>query len=137
MEIRNLDNLLQELEQGATDELDFLWQTGAEYYSTAQLWRLRGQWEIKNDLFRRFQRLLLGIAAASPVWLLLSVGFLLMDVPRLATFCLLMFPITYFLFLMGQIFMRRYFKGRGHLEAVGAAIVAELRQRETDSSPQG
>ena len=67
----HLDHLLKNLEQGADDELSELESVGASFYPTGQLLRLRGQWEIKSTLFKKFQRFFVGAVATSVVWLIL------------------------------------------------------------------
>ncbi|MEL7121741.1 MAG: hypothetical protein AAFO07_19990 [Bacteroidota bacterium] len=130
MAIRDIDELLRHFEQGATDELHLLESTGAEFYSTHQLLRLYGQWEIKNQLFKRFQKLLMQIAAFSPVWIVL---FLLLDLIGWKFISLLMlsfFPISFVLFFVGLVFMRKFFKGKGHLNKVGEMIVEAIKSRQ-------
>jgi hypothetical protein len=129
MAIRDLDHLISNLEQSAEDELSLLEDTGPEYFSTTQLLRLYGQWEIKNRLFRIFQKLLLNIAAFSPLWvggyfLGQAVGWTYLSLLLLAGF-----PLSFMVFFAGLIFIKVFFKGKGHLDQVGDQIKVELRKR--------
>jgi hypothetical protein len=129
MAIRDLDQLLQSLEGQAEDELALLESTGPEYFTTAQLWRLRGQWEVKNRLFRSSQRWLLRLAAVSPGWI---AGWWLLSLlgwRYLALLSLFLFPVSIFLFFTGLYYTHRLFRGKGHLDATGEMIVRELKGR--------
>ena len=129
MAIRDLDQLLRSLEGQAEDELALLEETGPEYFTTAQLWRLRGQWEVKQQLFRRSQKGLLHLAAASPVWIGGWLVFSYLDWDYLALLSLFLFPVFLLLFFTGLYFTHRVFRGKGHLDATGELIVDELKRR--------
>ncbi len=129
MAIRDLDKVISHLENSAEDELSFLEDTGAEYFTTAQLLRLYGQWEIKNRLFHIFQKLLIRIAAYSPVWI---AGYFICQAigwPFLSFLMLAGFPLSFMVFFAGLIFLKTFFKGKGHLDQVGDLIKLELRNR--------
>lgn len=130
MPIRNLDQLVNHLEQGAADELAQLEAVGVAFYSTEQLLRLRGQWEVKNELFHYFQRLIVKVVAFSPVWLLLWGIAHWLQWTLLSLFFLSLFPLSFFLFFFGLWFMYRFFKGKGHLDRVGEDIAIELTRRK-------
>ncbi|MEQ8707228.1 MAG: hypothetical protein RIC19_25070 [Phaeodactylibacter sp.] len=125
-----LDHLLKNLEQGAADELSELESLGAAFYPTGQLLRLRGQWEIKHTLFRKFQRFFVGAVATSPIWLLLWGLCLKAGLPRLGFIFLALFPFSFLLFFFGLYFMNTFFKGQGHLDRVGEMISQELQRRQ-------
>jgi hypothetical protein len=129
MPIRDIDGILNYLEKEADDELAYLEATGAEYFTSAQLLRLRGQWEIKNQLFREFQKVLLWLVAVSPVWLGGWFLFRTLQLTYLALLSLALFPLSFVLFFAGLIFMFRFFRGKGHLDRVGEMIDAELQSR--------
>lgn len=129
MTIRNLNRVLQTLEDDAGDELALLESTGPQYFSTPELWKLRGQWEVKNRLFRDFQAFLLRLAAFSPVWIVLWGLCSLIGWSYLALLFLFMFPVSFMVFFAGLYYLRRVFKGKGHLDATGEMIVKELRRR--------
>lgn len=126
---RNVDGILTYLEKKSEDELSYLESVGAEFFSTAQLIRLKGQWEVKNLLFDRAQFLLVRIAGISPLWLVLWFVFEQVGWNKLSLFSLSLFPLSFFIFFGGLILMRIYFKGNGHLEFVGALIDLELWKR--------
>lgn len=126
---RNVDSILRHLEKESSDELSYLTQVGASYFSTAQLLRLRGQWEVKNELFWRFQKMLLRMIVSSPLWLVCWFLFDLLKWKWLSLLCLALCPLSFFLFFAGLIFMKNFFQGKGHLEMIGDMIDAELRKR--------
>lgn len=129
MAIRDLDHMISHLEQSAEDELSLLEDTGAEYFSTPQLLRLYGQWEIKNRLFHTFQKLLIKIAAFSPLWV---GGYFIGQILGWTYLSLLLlagFPLSFMVFFAGLIFIKVFFKGKGHLDQVGDQIKLELRKR--------
>ncbi|TXB62628.1 hypothetical protein [Phaeodactylibacter luteus] len=129
MAFRDIDHLLKSLEADAADELSELEAVGPELYSTAQLLRLRGQWEVKNTLFHQVQRFFVRLIALSPLWLLAWLGLRLLGLPYLSLIALAFFPFSFLAFFGGLYFVHRFFKGQGHLDRVGEAIAAELQQR--------
>jgi len=126
---RDLDQMLQHLEANAENELAFLADTGAEYFSTAQLIRLKGQWQAKHALFRQLNFVLIRIVAFSPVSLILWMGAMALNFRLLGLLFLLFFPFSFLLFFGGQLFIRFAFKGNGHHEQVGEMIDRELEKR--------
>ncbi len=126
---RNADGVLSYLEKKSSDELSLLESVGTEYFSTAELIRLKGQWEIKNKLFIQFQKYLIRIVAFSPVWLVGWFIFHLLHLPALAMFSLMLFPLSFMLFFSGLLFMRHFFPGKGHLDYIGDMINLELHRR--------
>jgi len=135
MAIRDLDHLLRSLEGQAKDELALLESTGPEYFTTAQLWRLRGQWEVKNQLFRQAQQWLMRLAAIAPVWLVAWFLFSWLGWSYLALLSLFFFPVSLFLFFAGLYYTHRIFGGKGRLDAAGELIVRELKRRSGVSEP--
>lgn len=129
MAIRDLDKMISYLEHSAEDELSLLEDTGAEFFSSAQLMRLYGQWEIKNRLFHIFQKLLIKIAAFSPIWIAGYFIGQLLDWTFISLLLLAGFPLSFLIFFAGLIFIRAFFKGKGHLDQVGDLIKMELRKR--------
>ncbi len=134
MAIRDLDHMISQLEQSAEDELSLLEDTGAKYFTTPQLLRLYGQWEIKNRLFHVFQKLLLRIAAISPLWvggyfICQAVGWNYISMLLLAGF-----PLSFMVFFAGLIFIKVFFRGKGHLDKIGDQIKVELRNRSGHTS---
>lgn len=125
----NVDGIINYLEKNAEDELSYLESVGAEFFTTAQLIRLKGQWEVKNQLFGRCQFLLVRIAGISPVWLALWFLFDVIGWNTISIFCLSLFPVSFLIFFGGLMLMNYYFKGKGHLEFVGDLIDLELCKR--------
>lgn len=125
----NLDETLQNMEEKAEDELSFLLSTGVEYFSTAQLMRLKGQWEIKNYYFHRLYKTWVRIGATAPIWLCIWLAFDLLGSPLIGFFFLFLFPLSLLIFFVGMMLMRRLFPGKGHLDMIGKMINNELKTR--------
>ncbi len=130
MELSDIDRTLEKMESQASDELALLADTGPEFFSTPQLIRLYGQWEIKHLVFRKVQRLLVRTLAWSPAWLLLWIGFTVMGWTAAGIFCLVMFPLFFSFYFGCLLFQRRFFKGNAHKDFVGIAIREELEKRK-------
>jgi hypothetical protein len=134
---QNSDQLLSSLERDAADELSLLEETGAEFFTTEQLLRLRGQWEVRNQLFSFFQNLVLRIVSTAPFWLVLWGLFQWLEWSWLALAMLAMFPVSFLLFFAGLLFMHRFFRGKGHLDRVGELIAGELQKRKREKRNLG
>ena len=117
------------MEEKAEDELSFLLSTGVEYFSTAQLMRLKGQWEIKNYYFHKLYKIWGRIGATAPVGLCIWLAFDLLGLPTLGLFFLFFFPFSLLVFFVGMVLMRRLFPGKGHLDMIGEMINNELMNR--------
>ena len=129
----NLDRMLHNMEENAEDELSFLLSTGVQYFSTAQLRRLRGQWEVKNYYFHRLYKTWTSIGATAPIWLCIWLGLDLLGAPILGLIFLFFFLFSVIAFFIGMLLMRRLFPGKGHLDMIGEMINEELsvrRQRQ-------
>ena len=130
MAIRNIDGIIKHLEDNASDELAYLESVGAEFFTTEQLLRLRGQWEVKNYLFKVFQQLVVRIVAISPVWIGGYYLLAFLKLKYLALLSLALFPLSFVVFFAGLAFIYSYFKGKGHLDRVGEMIAEELNRRK-------
>lgn len=130
MEEHNLNKTLTEMESKAEDELSFLLSTGAEYFTTAQLIRLKGQWEVKNYYFHRLHKAWIRMAALAPAWLCVWLVLDLMGLPVLGLFFLFFFPFSLVSFFVGMFLMRWLFPGKGHLDMVGEMIQQEIIRRK-------
>lgn len=127
-----LDQMLLNMEEKAEDELSFLLSTGVEYFSTAQLMRLKGQWEVKNHYFHKFHKTWVKIGATAPIWLCIWLAFDLLGLPIIGLFFLSLFPSALIIFFVGMVLMRRLFPGKGHLDMIGKMINEELNSRYLD-----
>lgn len=127
-----LDQMLLNMEEKAEDELSFLLSTGVEYFSTAQLMRLKGQWEIKNYYFHKLYKTWVKIGATAPIWLCIWLALDLSGLPIIGLFFLLLFPSALIAFFIGMVVMRRLFPGKGHLDMIGRLINDELSRRQLD-----
>ena len=130
MPIRNVDGIIKHLEDNASDELAYLESVGPEFFTTEQLLRLRGQWEVKNQLFKAFQKLVVRIVAVSPVWIAVYYLLAFLGLKYLALLSLALFPLSFVVFFAGLAFIYSYFKGKGHLDRVGEMIAEELTRRK-------
>lgn len=129
----SIENVVSNIEKGGKDEHTLLMEVGAEYFTTADLIRLLGQWEIKFEIFNRFQKTLIWVGAASPAWLLIATIGYFINLQYLASFALIMFPVTAFICFAGLIWMNYYFKSKGYLEQIEILIREELKKREHKS----
>lgn len=117
------------MESKAEDELSFLFSTGARYFTTAQLIRLKGQWEVKNYYFHRLHKAWMRMAALAPLWLCIWLVFDLVGLPIIGLVFLFFFPFSLVSFFVGIFLMRWLFPGKGHLDMVGEMIHEELNKR--------
>lgn len=130
MPIHSIDGIIKHLEDNASDELAQLESVGPEFFTTEQLLRLRGQWEVKNYLFKAFQKLVVRIVAFSPAWIAGYYLLAFLKLKYLALLCLALFPLSFVVFFAGLVFIFSYFKGKGHLDQVGEMIAEELKRRK-------
>lgn len=128
----SIQEILNQIETGARNEFDQLADIGAEFYSTADLLRLRGKWEEANVTFQQLHKVLLYLGFSSPLWILLSLPIGLFGLERLAYFTLAFFPITFILFTVGSYLLKRRYNSRGYLEFIGSIINDELRKRSIE-----
>ena len=126
---RSIKGILDLFEKQAEDELNLLSDTGPEFFSTAELIRLRGQWEVKSALFYFFQKVLLQIVVISPIWMVLAMLGFWLKWSVLASIFVLLFPISFLVYFVGLWWMQKVFRGRGHLDEVGRKIALELAAR--------
>ncbi|MBK7871198.1 MAG: hypothetical protein IPJ74_11220 [Saprospiraceae bacterium] len=126
---RNADSVLRYLEKTTSDELSYLESVGTKYFTTADLIRLKGQWEIRNQLSTQLQGLLVRIALFSPVWLVAWFLFSKVNLDFLALLSLVFFPFSLIVCFWGLHLVKRNFKGNGHLAFVGDMIDLELHRR--------
>lgn len=125
-----LNRTLADLESDAEDELSFLASTGAQYFTTAQLIRLKGQWEVKNHYFHRLHKTWIWMAALAPIWLCIWLLLDLIGLSILGLVFLFFFPFSLFSFFVGMGLMRWLFPGKGHTDMVGDMIQEELERRK-------
>ena len=126
---RSITGILELFERQAEDELNLLSETGPEFFTTPQLLRLRGQWEVKSALFQLFQRIMMQVVAISPLWMILALLLFWLKWIILALALALLFPLSFVFYFFGLWLMQKVFRGRGHLEAVGEGINVELDRR--------
>lgn len=127
----NIDRLSQQLEDLATDELRQLEEVGADMYSTADLIRLRGQWQVKMALLRWAQPRLMKIVAWSPSLLLMAGLFFALQWNRPALLFLSLFPFCFLLYILGMWVIRKFCGTQGQLEAIDRMIEDEMERRKT------
>ncbi|MEO1258093.1 MAG: hypothetical protein AAFZ15_04825 [Bacteroidota bacterium] len=126
----SIENIITDLEKKGKDEHALLLEVGPSYFTTADLIRLLGQWEIKSELFKRFQQSLVWLGASAPAWLLIATIGYFIKLHYLTSFALVMFPVTAFLCFGGLIWINIYFKGKGYLEQIEVLIREELEERK-------
>ncbi|MCB9081785.1 MAG: hypothetical protein H6555_08755 [Lewinellaceae bacterium] len=130
MDNSDLDRLLQHFSDSADDEWALLHSTGPEYFSTAQLLHMQGQWQFKFQLFQWANSLTIRIASWAPLWLALGLIFGALRWNILGFLCMALFLLSFFLFLGGLWFIRSWLGGKGALEADGDLLAGELRKRK-------
>ena len=128
-----IDRYLTQVKTNAQDELAYFWDLEPHHFSTAELLRLLGQWEMKFKIFKQTQKFVLLIPTTAPVWLLASFTFGAFGWTRLASFFLVMFPLSFIIFFAGLYYIFITFRGKGHLEEVGERITCELQKRQSES----
>ena len=127
----NIDHLTEQLEALATDELRQLEDVGPEHFATADLIRLRGQWQVKMALHRWAQPRLLRLISWSPVLWLWAVFFFWLGWNRTALLGLSVFPFCFVLYGLGMWVIRKFCGTIGHLEAVDELIEEEMDRRKS------
>lgn len=133
MDNSSLYKALESIEKEAGQDFNLLLSTGPAYFSTAELLEMRGRLMERQQLFYRFQKSNLWLAALAPCWLV--VGFIFgvfgWITPALAAF--LLFPLTLAMFLAGLILARSWFGAKGNMEHIGLLIEMELSRRQKKS----
>ena len=127
-----LNKLLSGIEAKSKDDFTMLEECGAEYFSTADLLEMRGRWKEQTRIFTKLHKANIILGASAPIWLVLGAIFGICGQVKGATTCIFMFPIVFFVFILGAFFLKRQFKGKGHLEFIGREINYELGRRKTD-----
>ena len=74
-----LDKYLERLENEAANELQEFVELEPSYYSTDHLLELRRQWLGEIQLFQQMQKVNLIIGASSPIWFIVGVLFILLE----------------------------------------------------------
>ena len=123
-------HLLERIETEAKDELTYFNQLDPHHFTTVELYRLLGQWEVKHQLFKQIQHFILWTVAISPIWLVAAYIFNLLTWTKLTILSLILFPCSFVIFFAGLYFMNITFHGKGHLEEVGEKIKGELKKRQ-------
>jgi len=127
-----LHKVLSNLESKAQDDFAMLEECGAEYFSTADLWELRGRWKEQTRMFKKLHKANIILGASAPVWLVLAAFFGIFGMVTAATFTVLIFPIVFFLFIVVAFFLRSQYRSTGYLEFIGLEIEQELKKRKSD-----
>lgn len=128
--MRLMQQQLKQIENTAQDDFSLLEELGASYFSTEELYFLKGQAEVKKDLFSKMQTVVLFLGLGIPVSVALSFILGVSGFHYLAKTCLLLPPITTFLFFCGLAFIQFFFRGRAHSETVESLLKKAIKQRE-------
>lgn len=129
MEDLKIDKLLENIEHEASDEFTQLLSVGGKYFPTAELLYLKGRWKERYATFLKLHRLLLVIAATSPVLLLLGTAFAFLNIHYPAFVLITLSPIAFLVFLAGSYALKREYNSKGHLEHIGLIIHQEINNR--------
>lgn len=130
MPIRNIDGIAKQLEEAAGNELRQLDELGPELYSTADLIRLRGQWQVKMELLVWLQEKMIRLLAWTPVWMIAYGIFDYLGWGILALIGLGMIPLTFVLYACGWYLLLRFCGRQSELESVSELIEEELMRRK-------
>jgi nucleoside recognition membrane protein YjiH len=125
----NLERMLENLENEATDEFEQLLSVGGKYFETADLLYLKGRWRERYLMFLKLHRLLIAVAAASPVLLLLGTALAFLKVHYPAFVLIALAPVAFCVFLVGSFLLKREFRSKGHLEHIGLLLAQEMNER--------
>ena len=128
--MHNYQHLLQRIETEAKDELIYFDQLDPQYFTTSELYRLLGQWEVKDKYFQQIQDLILYAVASLPFWLIATFIFNSLIWSKLAIVSITLFYLAVITFLVGYYIMNVTLKGNKHLVEVGEKLKAELRRRQ-------
>lgn len=131
--MHNYQHLLQRIEKESQDELTFFNQLDPHHFTTSELNRLMGQWEVKDHLFQRVQNITLWVVAFSPVWLVAAYAFYKLAWTKIAILSLSMFSVSFAIFLLGYYLMNVTFLGNDNLLEVEEKIKTELRKRQQET----
>lgn len=137
MDDSSLYKALESIEKEAGQDFNLLLSTGPAYFSTAELLEMRGRLMERQQLFSRFQKSNLWLAALAPSWLVVGFTFGVFGWLTLALAAFLLFPLTLAVFLAGLLFMRSWFGAKGNLEHIGLLIEMELSRRQKKSLKGG
>ncbi len=134
MSTHNIDGITRRLEQLAGRELHQLLDLGAAAYSTADLIRLRGQWEAKKELQSWLQPRLIRLLACTPAYAALFTLFFFLDWGVLALIAVALIPLSFILAGIGWWLLQRFCGSQSLLQAVDEMIEEELQRRKTLNS---
>lgn len=124
-----INQLLETFEREASDEFSHLLSVGSKFFPTADLLYLKGLWVERYTTFLRLHRILLVVAASSPVLLLLGTALAFLSISLPALVLIILAPITFLAFLAGSYALKRAYNSRGHLEYIGMLINDEINSR--------
>ncbi|MBR9922118.1 MAG: hypothetical protein GYB31_14865 [Bacteroidetes bacterium] len=132
MDNRMLNRYLEGLEKSAENDFNLLESAGAEYFSTAELLEMRGRCREKRRLFAKLHKVVLLTGAGSPVWIVGGFVCATLGLEFAAMFSLLLFPISFLLFVAGGLFLRNHFRSKGYMEHISHLIEWELSRRRDE-----
>lgn len=121
---------LKQIENSVQDDFSLLEELGASYFSTEELYFLKGQAKIKKEFFDKMQSIVLFLGLGIPVWIGLSFLLGVSGFHALARMSIFLSPITTLLFLIGLVFMKLSFKDRGHSEPIELLLKKAINQRK-------
>lgn len=126
---KNPYEFMADLERRSKDEINLLVEAGAQFYETAELLELRGQLRERIRIYRILHRWSMMAGASSPFWMILGFAIGAAGWSPGAMILLMLFPLSFFLFLAGVFGLKWRFGGMGHLEYARDLIETELINR--------
>lgn len=125
---KSIDELLSRIEQECNEEPDTLLNIHPENYTTEHLFQLRGRWLQRNRNYKRLQRLVFGMGAASPLFFALGIlGF--WTTPFMGVIFLPLAVTSFMSFLVGIFMLSARYKSAGYQESILHTIDSELKRR--------
>ena len=130
MSTHNIDGITRRLEQLAGRELQQLVELGPEAYTTADLIRLRGQWEVKKELHDWLHPTIIRLLAWTPAYAALFTLFFFLNWGVLALLAVALIPLSFILAGIGWWIIQKFCGSQSHLEAVDELIEQEMDRRK-------
>lgn len=122
---------LSQIEKDVQDDFSLFEEIGPTYFTTEELFFLKGQAIVKKEMFDKALSFVLWSGLSIPVLLALSFIIGMFGYTTLATLSLKMLPISTIIFFIGLLLMQLFFKDRGHSESVEFLIKKEINFRRS------
>ncbi len=122
---------LSQIEKDVQDDFSLFEEIGPTYFTTEELFFLKGQAMVKKEMFDKALSFVLWSGLSIPVLLAVSFIIGMFGYTTLATLSLKMLPLSTIIFFIGLLLMQLFFKDRGHSESVEFLIKKEINFRQS------